>query len=44
MNTYFKNIKKIGALILTILIHTAITPFELSWSYSIWLESLAILP
>jgi ER lumen protein retaining receptor len=31
-------------LLLTLLIHTNYIMFELSWSYSIWLESLAIYP
>ena len=30
--------------ILTLLIHTKFQLFELSWSFSIWLEALAILP
>jgi hypothetical protein len=29
---------------LTLLIHSGKTPFELSWSYSIWIEALAIYP
>ena len=29
---------------LTLVIHTKFTVFEMSWSYSIWLEALAILP
>jgi ER lumen protein retaining receptor len=32
------------AAILTICFHTKYIPFELSWSFSIWLESVAILP
>jgi len=30
--------------VLAILIHTKFALFELSWSFSIWLEALAILP
>eukprot|EP01017_Pseudomicrothorax_dubius_P000333 TRINITY_DN0_c157_g1_i3.p1 TRINITY_DN0_c157_g1~~TRINITY_DN0_c157_g1_i3.p1 ORF type:complete len:216 (+),score=39.74 TRINITY_DN0_c157_g1_i3:61-708(+) len=33
-----------GALVATILVHTQLTPFEFVWSYSIWLESVAIIP
>lgn len=33
-----------GALILAILIHTNLSAFELSWSFSIWAEALAIIP
>lgn len=29
---------------LTIVFHTGFTPFELLWSFSIWLEALAIIP
>lgn len=32
------------AAILTLVIHTKFEPFEMSWTFSIWLESLAILP
>lgn len=34
----------LGAGVLALLIHTDFEPFELSWSFSIWLESLAIVP
>ena len=30
--------------ILTILIHTSWEVFEMTWSYSIWLEAFAIMP
>lgn len=29
---------------LALLVHTDLAPFELGWSYSIWLEALAIIP
>ena len=32
------------ALILTLLVHTEFTLFEISWSFSIWLEAIAIIP
>ena len=31
-------------LALTLLINTGFKPFELTWSFSIWLEALAIIP
>ena len=34
----------IAALILALLIHPKWTLFEISWSFSIWLEALAIIP
>lgn len=33
-----------AALILTLIFHTAFSPFEFSWSFSIWLEAISILP
>ena len=33
-----------AAAIFTMIIHKSFLPFELIWSYSIWLEALAILP
>ncbi|CAK92544.1 unnamed protein product (macronuclear) [Paramecium tetraurelia] len=33
-----------GAAVLALLVHTDLAPFELGWSYSIWLEALAIIP
>lgn len=33
-----------AAAVLAIIIHTDFTTWELIWSYSIWLESLAIIP
>ena len=33
-----------GAGVLCLIINTGYTPFELSWSFSIWLEAFAILP
>jgi len=33
-----------AAAILTLLIHTKFELFEMSWSFSIWLEALSILP
>ena len=32
------------AAVLTLIIHTKFTVFEISWTFSIWLEALAILP
>lgn len=29
---------------MTLLFHSDFTPFDLSWSFSIWLEALAIIP
>jgi hypothetical protein len=34
----------LGALLLALIIHTDFQVFEMSWSFSIWLEALAILP
>ncbi|EGR28899.1 hypothetical protein IMG5_166930 [Ichthyophthirius multifiliis] len=46
VNDDFPHLKFIypGAALLTLFIHTEFSLFELSWSYSIWLESLAIIP
>jgi len=33
-----------AAFVLTVCIHTEFRPFEFIWSFSIWLEALAILP
>ena len=33
-----------AAFVLALLIHTSFGPFEFGWSYSIWLEALAIIP
>ncbi|MCL4116967.1 UNVERIFIED_CONTAM: hypothetical protein GTU68_054008, partial [Idotea baltica] len=33
-----------GALVLAMIVHKSFFPLDLLWSYSIWLESLAILP
>jgi len=33
-----------AAMIAALVCHTAFTPFELSWSFSIWLEAIAIMP
>jgi len=30
--------------VLTAIVHTELEIFELSWSFSIWLEALAIIP
>ena len=42
----FPHIKFIypGAVILALIINTGYSAFELSWSFSIWLEAFAILP
>ena len=32
------------AAILTVFLHTEFSAFEMVWSYSIWLESVAIIP
>jgi ER lumen protein retaining receptor len=34
----------IAALLMALLVHTRLSLFELSWSFSIWLEALAIIP
>ena len=34
----------VAAAVLTMIIHKSFLPFELAWSYSIWLEAFAILP
>jgi ER lumen protein retaining receptor len=33
-----------AAAVLTALVHSGVTPWELVWSYSLWLESLAFIP
>lgn len=46
MGDDFQHLKFIypAAAVLTVLIHTEFTKFEMVWSYSIWLESMAIIP
>lgn len=34
----------VGALVMAILIHKSLNPLDFTWSFSIWLEALAILP
>ncbi len=34
----------LAAALLALLFHTRFTFFEMSWSFSIWLEAIAILP
>jgi ER lumen protein retaining receptor len=33
-----------AALVLTAICHSGKSPWELTWSYSLWLESLAFIP
>ena len=33
-----------SAAVLTALVHSGVTPWELVWSYSLWLGSLAFIP
>ena len=33
-----------AAIALTLILHTKFTTFEMIWSFSIWLEALAIIP
>lgn len=34
----------IAALVFTLVVHTEFTPWEMIWSFSLWLESVAIMP
>ena len=34
----------LGALFMAVLIHKSLNPMDFVWSFSIWLEALAILP
>lgn len=34
----------VAALVLAIIVHKSLNPLDFAWSFSIWLESLAILP
>ncbi len=34
----------LAALLMAILVHKSLNPMDFIWSFSIWLESLAILP
>ena len=46
MITNYKILLKLflAAVVLSIFIHTKLSPFEMLWSFSIWLEALAVLP
>ena len=38
------DLHSLAAFVLALLIHPEFTLFEISWSFSIWLEALAIIP